>query len=123
MGESVLEMMFDTGSDNTFESSVAAKELQPDWLTSKSLAYVAFGEGKPSNIQPRNIYRVNVANKCGGWEEINCINMKFICAPLMRYQILQSILDSVSHLEFADSYEEHKDIKVDILKGLDHYSN
>lgn len=90
-GANVLIMMFDNGSDNTFVSSAAVEKLQPDWLTSKSLAYAAFWEGKPSNIQPRNIYKANVANKFCGWEKIKCIEVKSICAPMVRFQIPQFI--------------------------------
>ena len=120
-GECVLTMMFDTGSDNTYVSSDAVKKVGPEWLTSNSIAFAAFGEGKPSNKQSRNIYKVNVANKFGGWERINCIEVKSICAPMLRSRIPQSILDSVSHLGLADSYDENQDIKVDILVGLDYY--
>ncbi|KAJ8042498.1 hypothetical protein HOLleu_13567 [Holothuria leucospilota] len=120
-GESVLTLMFDTASDTTYVSSEAVKKVQPDWLTSKSLAFAAFGEGKPSSTQPRHIYKVNVANKFGGWEEMNCIEVKSICAPMVRSRIPHSILKSVSHLELADSYEEDRDINVDILVGLDYY--
>ncbi|XP_071961249.1 uncharacterized protein [Antedon mediterranea] len=120
-GDCLVTVMFDTGSDNTYVSSNVVNKVGPVWLTSKSFAFAAFGEGKPSQNETRNIYKLNVENKYGGWEIINCIEVKSICAPMFRAKVPQSSLKAVAHLPLADDYDKEREIHVDILVGLDYY--
>ena len=93
-GVSPAVVLFDTGSDKTYVSSSLVKRIDPEWVGSQNMAFAAFGSGKSSRIEQRNIYRVSLQGPEGKGGNIIAAEIPIICAPLTRPVVPQHVLES-----------------------------
>ena len=114
-------VMFDTGSDRTYITSRLVREVEPEWVGTQSVAYAAFGSGKSTNSELRNVYQVHLKNTKGNAEPVFVTEVPVICAPLYRQRIPDHVLKSCDQMQLADVYEESGPVQVDILICLDSY--
>ena len=112
-------VVFDTGADRTYVSSQFVQAVRPEFVCSESVSYGAFGTGKTSRVEQRNVYQLNLL----GSEDISVLatEIPVICAPLHFKSVPQELLQSFGQLQFADRYDVSKEVVVDILIGLDWY--
>ena len=120
-GVSNAVILFDTGSDRTYISETLVRKIGPEWVGTHDLSYAAFGSGKPSRTELRNVYNVSLQGPTGNTENVVATEIPVICAPMYRPAVPQSVLASLGQgVEFVDLCEG-QEIQVDILVGLDAY--
>ena len=59
-------VLFDTGSDRSYVSSRLVQRVDPEWVCSEPVSYVAFGSSKPGPGKMRNVYEINMQGSQGG---------------------------------------------------------
>ena len=91
-----------------------------EWVESQPVAYAAFGSGKPSKGEMRNMYHVNGRSK-RGIESLLATKIPVICAPMYRPEIPKKLLRPLGNFEYAAVDDHTKEITIDVLIGLDNY--
>ena len=114
-------ILFDTGSDRSYVSSALVRKVKPEWVSSQTISYAAFGAGKASREERRNIYRLDLKGDQGGREPLTAIEVPIICAPVYRTEVPGNILSTFGELHFATDYSQAKHVSIDILVGIDYY--
>ena len=72
-------VLFDTGSDRSYITTDLVRKVGPEWLDAQPMSYAAFGTGKPSVSELRNIYNVILESSQGSghssdrWSPYECM--------------------------------------------------
>lgn len=111
-------VLFDTGSDKTYVSKRITDMVNPEWVTSESVAYSTFGNRSSSKPETRNVYNVQLQGVKGGTSNVVATEIDVICSPLFCPTLPQGVLDSF--VEVIDVCAG-QDVVVDFLIGLDNY--
>ena len=119
-GSAKAVVLFDTGSDRSYVSSRLIQRLNPKWVGSQPVSYVAFGNLKPGPGKLRNIYEIGLRGLKGEESPIEVTEVPTICPPLYRPSLPCEVSALFGDLEFADM-PEGKLCDIDILIGLDVY--
>ena len=114
-------VLFDTGSDRSYVTSDLVRKVGFEYEMSEPVSYAAFGTNNPSRNELRNIYNVVMRDDSDSDQSLLSTEIPVICAPLYRPEIPSSFLESFGDVQFADDYTSGKEVKVDILIGLDAY--
>ena len=114
-------VLFDTGSDRSYITTDLVRKVGPEWLDAQPMSYAAFGTGKPSVSELRNIYNVILESSQGSGHSLYCTEVPVICAPIYRPEVPSDLMSAFGELQFADVYGTGQELKVDILIGLDSY--
>ena len=114
-------VLFDTGSDRSYITTDLVRKVGPEWLDAQPMSYAAFGTGKPSVSELRNIYNVILESSQGSGHSLHCTEVPVICAPIYRPEVPSDLMSAFGELQFADVYGTGLEVKVDILIGLDSY--
>ena len=75
-------ILFDTGADRSYISRDLVKRIGPECVGSQYLAYSAFGTGKSSGHELRNVFAVDAKGIHGSCETLILTEVPQICAPI-----------------------------------------
>ena len=115
-------VLFDSGSDRSYISRCLVDKIQPEWVGSESVSYAAFGCSKPQQSELCNVYQVQLRGRNGACESLFVTEVPVICAPLYQPFVSSAVRQSFDGLDLAcDWASEGKEVKIDILIGLDVY--
>ena len=92
-----------------------------EWLDAQPMSYAAFGNGKPSVSELRNIYNVILESSQGSAHSLHCTEVPVICAPIYHPEPPSDLMLAFGELQFADVYGTGLEVKLHILIGLDSY--
>ena len=112
-----ITALFDTGSDRTYVSSRLIDNVNCQWVDSQPLSYAAFGAGKPSSVETRNIYNLQVSILDGKLQSILATEVPSVCAPLSIPRISTEALQSFGDLPFASDFTSSDETTIDVLFG------
>ena len=120
-GNVLVNIVFDSGADNSYISGSLVKKIRPEWVTQTQMSYSAFG-GKCSRVGALyNVFKVELEGLNHEMVPLNVFEVGIICKPLVRSCVPSSVIQAFSGLNFADSYESDREVSIDILIGLDSY--
>ena len=112
---------FYTGSDCSYITTDLVHKVGTEWLDTQPMSYAAFGTGKPSVSELRNIYNVILESSQGSGHSLHCTEVPVICAPIYRPKVPSDLMSVFGELQFANVYGTGQEVKVNILIGLDSY--
>ena len=114
-------VLFDTGSDHSYITTDLVRNVGLEWLDAQPMSYAAFGTGKPSVSELRNIYNVILESAQGSGHPLHCTEVPVLCTPIYRPEVPSDLMSAFGEVQFADAYGIGLEVKVDILIGLDSY--
>ncbi|KAJ8018051.1 hypothetical protein HOLleu_44175 [Holothuria leucospilota] len=117
-------LLFDSGSDRSYISSKLVQRVGPKWKSTESLSYSSFGVSVGSGETERNVYEVGLqGSKCSTGSSciLQAVEVPVICAQLSRPKVPHEFMQNLGPLQFADDYEDNRQVTIDILVGLDFY--
>ena len=112
-------VLFDTGSDRSYITMDLVRKVGLEWLDAQPMSHAAFGTGKPSVSELRNISNVILKSSQGSGHSLHCTEVPVICSPIYRPEVPSDLISAFGELQFADIYGTDQKVKVDILIGLD----
>ena len=114
-------ILFDTGADRSYISRDLVKRIGPECVGSQYLAYSAFGTGKSSGHELRNVFAVDAKGIHGSCETLILTEVPQICAPIFQTAVSEELIRTLQSLGVTDVCNESSHMQVDILLGLDCY--
>ncbi|GFR71744.1 Gypsy retrotransposon integrase-like protein 1 [Elysia marginata] len=114
-----INVMFDSGSDRSFITQACAKDLKLDCVDKEHVSFACFGDKNPQKEDAlRSVFELEVDEN-----KIHLLGIEIICSSMRRSKVP---LDVLKHFEFegisfGEDYQRSRQIKIDILIGLDWY--
>ena len=121
MGAVEANVLFDTGADRSYISRDLVKRIGPECVGSQYLAYSAFGTGKSSGHELRNVFAVDAKGIHGSCETLILTEVPQICAPIFQPAVSEELICTLQSLGVTGVCNESSHMQVDILLGLDCY--
>lgn len=119
--QSVVRLLLDTGSQNSYITESVCNELKLGSKGKRNMSIMTFGSEAPTS-QSCNIREVGMETK-GGLSKalsLSMLSVPFICEPLYKAP-LQACIDRYPYLkglDLADSLNDSSQMQPDILIGL-----
>jgi hypothetical protein len=120
-GVTKANVMFDTGSDRSYVSTEIVKKIDPEFVKSEVVSYRTFGGSKPKSEDLRNLYSMELRGLETGKGLVIATEIPTVCTDLCRRKLPDPVLRSLGRVKLANGYTKDKQIKVDMLIGLDQY--
>ena len=95
------------------------RKVRPEPLDAQPMSYAAFGTGKSSGSELRNIYNVILEISQGSGHSLHCTEVPVICTLIYRPEVPSNLMSAFGEVQFANVYGQ--EVKVDILIRLDSY--
>ena len=117
-----LRMAFDSGSQRSYITEHACKQLDLKPVGKHELRIAAFGDNK-GRVQSCKVVKIGIETRDRGVRELTLFTVPLICEPLNGTLSKRSVqaYPHLADLELADSTEDGEVINLDILIGLDYY--
>ena len=116
--------LLDSGADRSYVTSSLVRKVKPHFVSRTDIRYAPFGCNQPSQL---NSYMFSLDLCPVDVHEIDeCTRLTFtevpsICTPLRRQRIPPSELHKLGGRPLSDAFDHDRQLKVDLLIGLDHY--
>ena len=107
--------------DRSYITTDLVCKVSPEWVDTQPHSCTAFGSGKLSVNELRDIFNVVLEGSSGSGHSLHAMEVPVICAPLRRPVVPPELTSCLGDLQFMEDNSTIDDIKVDILIGLDAY--
>ena len=113
-----VNVLFDSGSDRSFISKTCVKSLKLKPVDNECLSFCPFGQSQSGNNELRNVFQIYHNN-----EPIRLIEIPTICSTMYRAPVPKDIISLFTgkNVQFNEDFVTGREVKIDILIGLDFY--
>ena len=120
-----INLMLDSGSDRSYITTSLIKRVKPIKLGKVNIAFNSFGGEASSKPKLRSVYTLDMVTDQDLLKQIEVIEVRDICRPIIATPLPQRILKRFQSVKFNSPYacKSTGELKIDILVGINQYWN